>query len=484
MLPFSSPNRIRLSFSAWLNGLWSSRFVPILIATAAFLASNYWSYGKEPLYWDAWHYWTLGQKFFLEDGSFSFVNFGTPFRGYLFPLILAGVQKLSSICPIDGLLLYRILAAVGAGFFTSALIPKVYHKATGRRAGNLQVLLFSGLVLLFWRGYMAYPLSDFPAIACLLLAYVLFPSFQTPSPLNGLRMILAGLCLASATNIRPSFLMVLLLLTAYVVLKSARSWRSLTKPALLRFSLLVAGMAVAFAPQSVLNFVHKDSFSPLIPTNGLYARQLTWGIRYQRYGTNVGTAYPSPELRFIDPVGDAICKMEHIDVETPITYSAYAGLVAKYPFDFIVIYTRHLFNGFDIVYSTPYVKEVQNPRVIFSLANYLLIFIAGAILIQRRSACRANGAMLGLIFVFISPALLSIPGAIEPRFFLPIYLLVYATVSLGLSPQELRMRDSVVWVQRYWLAALCFVLFSFVLSTLTFSTLEHATVLLSLSPGT
>ena len=467
----------RLPGLGMLARLCDSRFLPFAIATAAFLASNHF-YRNEGLQYDSMYYWALGHLYFLEDGHFSFLNFGAPIRGYLFPLILGCISKLSSLLSVDGLLLYRTLAALFFGCLVSTLAPAAFHKAAGRRPSTVQVLIFSGLVFLFWRGYAAYSLSDFPAIACLIGAYILFPFSEDIVGLNWLRTPLAGFLLAAAAIIRPSYQIVLILLAITIILKSVSRPKSITKHAVIRLSATLIGIAAAFAPQLVLNAVHNGTYSPLTPSGGLYAQQLTWGIRMQRYDTNIGETYPSPKVMFIDPVGDAICKRENLDVNKPLTYGEYLAMIGSYPLDLAAIYGRHLFNGLDVTYSTPYVKNVLKRNVAFSFVNYFLIFAAIVFLAETRSGWRAHRVTFGYCLVFVSPAILSLPGAVETRFFLPVHLLVYTVVSFGLSAEYLRDHGTTL-LRRYWLVALLFILFCFVLSSLTFSTLQHGTVLLN-----
>ena len=38
----------------------------------------------------------------------------------------------------------------------------------------------------------------------------------------------------------------------------------------------------------------------------LYLAQLEWGIRYQKYETNAGNAYPAGQVLFLDPSGELL----------------------------------------------------------------------------------------------------------------------------------------------------------------------------------
>lgn len=184
------------------------------------------SQGAKPFPYDSYSYWHLG-KAFDHNGHWSLLNFSSPLRGYLLPLIYGGLANIaaavglggSSIVEIFNAVLFALIGAVLAPLLAENIWPR-HRWGTGRR------LLLTAVLLVYWRGYLAFPLSDFPALALLLLATLALA--RTSSPIWAL---IAGIAVSAAINVRPSYLPLaaaLVVLPAWELSKPAgprTSWR-------------------------------------------------------------------------------------------------------------------------------------------------------------------------------------------------------------------------------------------------------------------
>jgi hypothetical protein len=116
----------------------------------------------------------------------------------------------------------------------------------------------------------------------------------------------------------------------------------------------------------------------------------------------------------------------------------YAELVMSHPVAMAGVFVRHLVNGFDQRYSTPYVAHLDTgSQRWLRAAGFLLILLALIRVLwppARRSLGKARwrySIALGLC------CLTSIPSAVETRYMLPGYLLSYMLALLPGWPNPL-----------------------------------------------
>src|SRR4029453_15870996 len=82
-------------------------------------------------------------------------------------------------------------------------------------------------------------------------------------------------------------------------------------------------------------------------------------------------------------------------------------------------------------YPTPYIRDLDDSSLLLSLLLYSLLFVALARLLipgARRALGRIHWVGTAIL---VSPCLSAIPGAVEPRFFLPLQLVGYMLVCFG-----------------------------------------------------
>ncbi len=377
-------------------------------------------------YYDAGGYWDLGQTF-TRAGHFSLLNFNSPLRGYLLPLIDHLLQQLavglawnySSAAKLFNALIFALIGSVLAPQLAQTIWPALRWGAV-RRVG-LTVLL-----LIFWNGYLDYPLSDFPALAAALLALVAIARCDRPG-----WMLVAGLTSAAAIEMRPSYLVLaptLLLLVAWRWLEQ-RGQRSQWRLRSLCVALLIAGFVLIALPQSLSShrYFATWSFVPGAAAH-LTSLQFTEGMRLQRYETYVGADH-HPRMLYTDPSGSRLLDRQHD--HTVETTGEYLGLVVTHPITMAGVFVRHLVNGFDQRYSTPYVGNLDTgSQRWLRLGGFLLTFLA-LVRVLWAPARRRLGPARGRYAVALAfCCITSIPSAVEPRYFLPGYLLGYMLVLL------------------------------------------------------
>jgi hypothetical protein len=417
---------------------------------------------------DSLYYWELGSSF-IVDGQFSFTNFGDGLRGYLFPFLLFIVQRQASFLGMDAKLLFAVYSAL---FFTGfAMFPVHWfaERVYGWKAGIAARLAFAFLLFFFWRGHFLYPLTDFPSLAAM-LASIAFVAIGTGSGGRELWFFLAGMFAGAALNIRPIYqASVLVILVFLPFLLRGQAVRTV----MILAAAFMLGCAIVLTPQLIINKIRHNSFSPLvlaqyIGDEGIYQVQLFWGLKTQKYETNIGDTYPWAGVIYSEPL---VLDLPRQALRER-TISNYLRIVLQNPLEISMIYFRHAFNGLDVFYSTPYVRNIFAEHVFFSLLNYTIWFVffrhlLGFPFLEVRPLPLLGAAVLLL------PVALAVPTVVEVRFFLPVYLLAYAVVCRGLPATELlgRCRENPWSVIREFILCAIWVLLCFTLSSGTIKNL-------------
>jgi hypothetical protein len=416
------------------------------------------------LYYDAREYWYAASNFSL--GAYTM-----PLRGYSYPFFCLILRTLAKTLRLNEFIVIWSANSLIAAAFGTLLVPGLVRRLLPQaRFGWQAVLAFNAILLSFYRGYTSYPLTDIPALALLVLGL----QWLLSSPWLSL---LGGTALALSINVRPIYLISLVGLVPLIC------WRLFTdsragkgRAALVWLSGLLVGLCLGFAPQVYINHRQVARYSILPPTDqrygkSLYLWQIEVGLGLQRYETNVGTAYPQPQVRFHDRVGTVIAS----SAKTGLTsYADWLRLWTKYPRSLVALYGRHFFNGLDVSYPTPYLRSPYTRPLWGPLLNYSLIFLFLVRLRHMRSELIGNVPFIATLACLLSPVAASIPTALEVRFFLPVHSVIFASVAFSgvLALGNLR-RIRIVQLVYF----LLFLLMCITLSDTTYGSLEYLRVL-------
>ena len=383
------------------------------------------------LYHDSWGYWDFAEKYFAT-GQFEFLSYFNILRGYLFPLLLSPFTQLAVAAKILPIEMTRYLGAVTAAVVFGWTGPALWQVVKGGPAVSLgRRLLFAGLGFALWRDYFNFSLTDFPALFALAVALIVL--LRGRGVASG---VVAGIAVAAAVNLRPVYLIALPavgLLALLPPLGRARWW------GLVRGGALLLGGALVLLPQAYTNSAHVNVRSPWVLTTmpgqpSLFLQQLEWGLRTQKYETNVGGDYKHEGMFFLDERGKAM--WEATGLREFSTASQYVQLCLGRPWRSMGVWLRHLFNALDVQYPTPYIQAVFVPTWPLAWLNYSLIFGGLLVLLlrpwQRPTASWIRPALV--LLALLLPCLVVLLTAIECRFLLPLHLLLSAAVAFGATP--------------------------------------------------
>jgi hypothetical protein len=380
--------------------------------------------GAKIFYFDSGGYWTLSESF-TASGHFSFYDFPDALRGYSWPLILWTLRNVSEVFTSDQSLMVRGFNAVIFALVGTVLAPRLASIAWPQASWNIaRRLALTAFILAYWSGYLSFPLSDFPALAAALLALVAVYRADSPAWL-----LVAGFAGALALNIRPAYVLLPLLLVvllAWSWIEGRRTRPISARRRVLCVVALLAGMAFVSVPQSLSHHKYQGSFNPVPGSTELQRLQYTGGLQLQRYETYIST---TPHMEYLDPhTKEIVAGLEGGSVQGT---GEYLGFVVDHPLTMAGVFLRHIVNGFDQRYTTPFVETLESDRGGTTAAWHLLLRIGGFLMVflalvrvawpaGRRSLEPARWRYAAALLVLAAP---SVPSAIETRFLLPAYLL-------------------------------------------------------------
>jgi hypothetical protein len=380
--------------------------------------------GEKPFYYDSGTYWALADSF-ARDGSFSLLDFeNNGLRGYGLPLVYFVLQQLSFLNDSHTVMVFNsaVFAAIAA-----VLVPRLARASWPRNEWTvLRRLALCGVLLVFWRGYLSFPLSDFPALALALLALVAVVSARSPA-----WMFVAGLAAGLALDFRPAYVMlipILLVLATWSWLEVRRRGGALPRG---RMAAALGAFALAFAlvslPQSLSNHEHLGTYSPVPGGSGLVDLQYTEGLRLQRYDTYVGGTVETARMEYLDPATEAI--VEDLPGGTVEGTGGYARLVLEHPVTMAGVFLRHVVNGLDQRYPSGYVEETQDAgNRIWRFAGFMIVFLALVRVLWAPARRRLGEARWRYPAAWLLCGSSAIASAVETRFLLPSFVLATAVV--------------------------------------------------------
>jgi hypothetical protein len=387
--------------------------------------------GPKPFYGDSSEYWGLASTFTVH-GHFSLLNFDSPRRGYLLPLInhwLAAIATdlawtASSMVKLANALTFALIGAVLGPALIRTVWPRQPSWSLWRR------LALTALLVVFWSGYLNFPLSDFPGLALALLTLVAVARTDNPG-----WMLLAGAALGMTVDMRAAYLPFAAGIAGLVAWAwfeqrgtphASRSHRALCAVG------LVVGFAIISLPQSLSTHRHYGtwSFVPSAPTFEPASTFFTPGMYMENRDTWLRAPPGRGLMVYAYPAGQRL--LEELPEERVASTSQYIGLFFSHPLVMGGLIAGHIINSMDPLYSTPYIENLHNAgRTWGRAATFLLLFIGLARVLWPAARRRLGPARLRYLVALSLCCVTTVPTDIERRYFLPLYLLGWA---LALTP--------------------------------------------------
>lgn len=404
--------------------------------------------------YDAGEYWALSRPS-------VFFDFPATTRGYFLPMLLSPAQFFSDLGSNVSLQVFRVLTSIIYAFSLAILLPSFFIRVFGGKVSFYRRMIVPVLMTALFPGVIVYPLTDLPAILLLiggLNCLLCISSGEASFRRNFYCLLGSGFLIGAAYNTRTIYMFSAL--CAFIVIPLFLYKRESLKAKVWATIAFVIGLTLVSLPQAYINLKTKNTFTPVVLTSSggksLFALQLMWGITIQRYETVIDPSV-APTRYYIDQSGRRIVDLEAI-TKDKVSIREYFSLVRKYPMDFFGLYVRHFINGMDLRDGEVYITDAKTFGGYFSVLNFLVMFAAIYAIYSRtvfskktrspsynpasaefsadgKEPVKSWWIWLGIIVI---PVVAIVPGAIETRFFLPIYLLIYSSLAFRLSAYEVK----------------------------------------------
>lgn len=408
----------RLAANVWAQ----ARRIPAEAACFALVAGAYLVHlfvsGYHRFYYDSADYWK----------QYSYLS-----RGYSMPLLCHVLKIVGHGLGLGDVTVVKIFGALMAATLGVVVAPRLARQLFPASAVTwTRVLALNALFFLFWRDYFAFPLTDFPAL--LLVAVGVLALLRGTAT----GWYLAGLTLGLAANLRPNYLPAVFVALAVAGL-SVRPRR--IRPVTSAVAFVLVGAFVATLPQMLSNQHFRSNLSPFVANAQEEELNSLWlGMNAQKFETYIGRSdtLPPPGVSYLDPSTLRLLQREHIEpvvapdgvLEFPGT-GRYLRLVLQHPAEMSGSYARHVFNGLDVRYPTPYIRDLRDTSRSLSILEYTLLFVALARLLIPRARRALGNVRWGGVLVLASTCVTMVVIQAEVRYWLPWQLLVYMLVCFG-----------------------------------------------------
>lgn len=425
---------------------------------------------------DAQTYWESAKNY-IDSQGFAFENFDFPVRGYLYPFILFIIQRIGNFLNIDPTYIFWVVMSIFYMLLICLIIPRLFEKIFKIKIKNyvlFVVTLLFGAMYLF-EGLIVYCLSDLPAFALFLISisFLLNVIGSQKGKKVLLYSLLSGIFMAATYYFRPAYSLTLFLIFIVYILILVIDKNIFSFAKILLF---VLGLYLIAIPQFIINSKNYQIISPTIQTQLFYKgedlgiKQLMWGIQLQKYETNIDLdTWPTYQVYFRDLTGEKLLTESNINGFD--SYLDYFKFVLSHPIDISMIYLKHIFNGLDITYNEVYIQDIYSNRFFIQIFNYSMIFwglFTGIKICKRRGI--KDKSILIIYALILSTVVLAIPTAVEPRFFIPIHMLLLACFSLFVSNFKDYVRESLN--SKVLLIYIIFIIICFLLNKSTFDVLQ------------
>lgn len=401
----------------------------------------------EAWYYDAQNYWKYGELLFAD--GFSLLNI-PGWRGYVFPLYLGICNKLGG-----RMAFYAINSLLMAVLF-AGILPELMQYRIDSAKKILKPVVSFGVIAVLFSGLFRYPLSDLFALFCGAVAVICLQKVRSANKIVGFTHVYAGLCgvfLYLSYNTRTIYLFLAVALMVQVVFLKNNGIEKLKI-----IVMMMLGSLLAAVPQITMNWHELGVFSPAVITDNLMLRQIMWGLQYQRYATFIGdpAVHASAKVCFMDPVGNALIQQEGI--ETFSSWGHFLSFFAKYPLELIGIYMRHFINMTLICWPEQYIADLNNNKIGYAL----ICFVLFSLFLLALVANSIDKQKIWAMFPLLVPCICILPGAVESRFFVAMFLCVVMCLLYMTD-----WRKMLFFCKRNWFAVLVLtvVLGGFMIST-------------------
>ncbi|MDO4966370.1 MAG: hypothetical protein Q4E51_06635 [Lachnospiraceae bacterium] len=407
-------------------------FIDFLIIFFSIILINIFFNPNCNQYYDSWKYWDIGKGFLKGDIELL--------RGYFFPGFLGLLYGVfGDYSQYIWVVFSALLEAFYFVYITSVLWDNNMSDKMVFRVGRYINYL---VILILFSGLFYYTLSDLWTFifASSSLAIIKLLNKTNLIKYNIVYCFIFGMLLYISYNIRTIYLFFSVGALVLLIISLRKSFTGIKS--LICFITTVLGTFVSALPQFILNRKVLGLLSFKVQTTNLFSLQLIWGTAYQQYATYIGDEVDNPCVFFIDPVGQNVLSSVGIKLNATevisgmdsISIISYFKMVLTHPMEYVGIYFRHLVNMLFPMWPSQYVNNFNNNKIPYAIISFTLFYLFVLVLLKR---CYLSFYNQIILLPILLPVIAITPGAVESRYFLPLFYYMAGTVCLNTDYNKL-----------------------------------------------
>ena len=384
-------------------------------------------------------YWNLADTF-RPNGWFEFTNYVASKRGYFFPFILFCAKMFGSRYMTGDYTGFWLFHSLIWSWTITVILPAIIGKKTSLKRWCIGTIVCFFLIVYFWRDLVAMPMSDGGGLIFFATGVVFMKVLMSKRKIYLLIKLAlagsAGMLFYAAYNTRTIFLIPTIV--AIIVYLFTVFWKRQYKDIFVVAAILI-GFFVVSIPQVMINQVNFNSSTPMVITtegdkDNLFIAQLEWGLWITHYETFIGEPeeYPSPQMVFTDKTGKMLVDSYQIN-----SISDYIKCVLSHPIEMMGIYMEHAISGITLFWNRIYISHVPVNTICYLLNTAVFMLCVFSIITTKADLSKIRFEQGFALLLFLSPAICILPGAVETRFFIPVYLFAYACIAWGIDYVEI-----------------------------------------------
>jgi len=437
--------------------IWITVMTGLFLWALVFWYANQWS--PHTYYYDAADYIYSARCLWSE--GFSLRNLPKTIRGCLFLILIGFLETVSQMVFQNHHTMWEMFASALCVGLNVYIIPLICLPADklGTKRWAIGSCISCMLYLFYWADSVLQILSDLPALTCYAgMILCIKGSLKSKRGRAFLLGVLAGALAYAAYNTRTIYLISIVTVVAVMLLffrESRKSW--------VFWLGFLLGAGAAAIPQVLVNAYWYGEWSPILQTpfegsSNLFVFQLKNGIAVPRYETYIGEqqSYSGAGIFYYDLLGQVLAREMEI-----LSIKDYIFWLATHLLEACGLYCKHLFSGITLFYRDGYIKNLELKAHVFllncSVWIMALMGIRSYFVSSRQGIARMQANKnLPFIVMILLPVLSILPGAVETRFFLPAFSLVYVYVTMGIDYAELWAYFKEHWMEMIVLALAVF----------------------------
>lgn len=401
-----------------------------LVLAAAVVSFVVFALNLEALSGDALDYYNFSKTLTDDAGHFSLSNFPWTIRGVSYAIYLNAVGQFADLLHVDiryAVLLINYLLLTGTAYLYAETFCA---PETDRRKLLAYAVAVTALFAALARYSVTALLTDLPAMCVEALGGLLLLRAYRKKRAAWLAGLVSGALLYTAYNFRTIYLMSAIALLCVFVIAALieKNYRFF-----LPIVCALAGAFIAGLPQALVNYRLNDLFSIALSTAtdpgrpSLFVNQLFWGLSVYRYDTYINISEVYDDFRLVFTWAGA----SGFDTEQ-VQYSlkGYLVLIMRNPIGFVALYISHFLNMLSPYFTQAYITDLLTVKWPYLVGMYTVCYVAlwdilskfqDRIYTIRSLTDKRFLVSLGLLL----PALAIVPGAVEHRFGLPLFFLLF-----------------------------------------------------------